>query len=79
MEVRVGFEPTNICFAGSGLGPLGHLTMILRNWLPATVTIRPLRFWRPTFCQHELAGNILAVQARLELATHGLTDRCSTY
>ena len=33
VEVRVGFEPTNICFAGSGLGPLGHLTMIVYNSL----------------------------------------------
>ena len=26
-------------------------------WLPSTVTIRALRFWRPMFCQHELESN----------------------
>ena len=27
------------------------------DWLPPTVTIRALRFWRPMFCQHELGSN----------------------
>lgn len=42
---------------------------VLFVWLPATVTIRLLWFWRPAFCQLELAGNCLEPAAGIEPAT----------